>query len=98
MAKKQDLFRGILYFLGRAQKPILTQKSFSKFNSNTASVSVAMLDLSTKPHNTKLENDSWTSSNKRQLVERNRLNLYSVQQRSTADQNAEWYISAFNYT
>ena len=32
------------------------------------------------------------------LVERNRLNLYSVQQRSTADQNAEWYISAFNYT
>ena len=25
------------------------------------------------------------------LVERNRLNLYSVQQRSTADQNAEWY-------
>ena len=44
--------------------------TFSKFHSNTAAVSVAMLDLSTKPRDTKLENDWWTSFNKRQLVER----------------------------
>ena len=44
--------------------------TFSKFHSNTAVVSVATLDLSTKPRDTKLENDWWTSFNKRQLVER----------------------------
>ena len=45
--------------------------TFSKFHSHTAAVSVAMLDLFTKPRDTKLENDWWTSFNKRQLVEWN---------------------------
>ena len=57
--------------------------TFSKFHSNTAAVSVALLDLSTKARDTKLENDWWTSFNKRQLVKRNRLKLYYVQQHST---------------
>ena len=72
--------------------------TFSKFHSNTAAVSVAMLDLSTKPHGTKLENHWWTSFNKRQLVERNRLKLYSVQQRSTTVQHVERHVSTFNNT
>ena len=72
--------------------------TFSKFHSNTASVSVAMLDLSTKPRDTKLENDWWTSFNKRHLVERNRLKRCSVQQRSTTVQHVEWHISTLNNT
>ena len=105
MAKKQDFFRGILHSLGRAQKPRIPEprspvnpNTFSKFHSNTAAVSVAMLDLSTKSCDTKLENDWWMSLNKRQFVERNRLKLYSVQQRLTAVQYVEWHISTFNNT
>ena len=67
MAKKQDLFQGILHSLVRAQKPgvgLSTHiNTFSKFHSNTAAVSVAALDLSTKLRDTKLENDWWTSFN-----------------------------------
>ena len=70
--------------------------TFSKFHSNTAAVLVAWLDLPTKPRNNVLENDCLTSFNKRQLVERNRLKLYSVQQRSTAVQHVAWHISTFN--
>ena len=72
--------------------------TFSKFHSNRAAVSVALLDLSTKPRDTKLEGDCCTSFNKRQLVERNRLKLYSVQQPSTAVQQVEWHISTINLT
>ena len=74
--------------------------TFSKFHSNTTAVSVAMVDLSTKlrMRDTSLENDCSTWFNKRQLVERNRLKLFSVQQRSTSVQHVEWHISTFNLT
>ena len=64
--------------------------TFSNFRFNTAAVLVALLDLPTKPRDIKLENDCSTSFNKRQPVERNRLKLYSVQQRSTAVEHVAW--------
>ena len=64
--------------------------TFSNFRFNTAAVLVALLDLPTKPRDIKLENDCSTSFSKRQLVERNRLKLYSVQQRSTAVEHVAW--------
>ena len=63
--------------------------TFSKFHSNTAAVSVTMLVLSTKLRDTKFENHWSMSFNMQQLVERNRLKLYSVQQRSTAAHHVE---------
>ena len=98
MAKKHGLFRSLLPSLCRAQKPHIN--TFLKFHSNTAAVPVAMFDLSAKARDTKLENDWWTSTSSHLLkgIDSRSLELYSVQQRSTAVQHVEWHILTFNNT
>ena len=69
---------------------------FSKCYLNAAVSPAAMLGLFRNPRDSKLENAWLTSFNKRQLFERNRVKLCSVQQRSTAVQHVECHISTFN--